>query len=68
MPNCVQVATVTTQVSALLDHVFLRKDLSKNTDVKNVIRTLYFSDHDAVLLEVLFKINASNMLHRYNSQ
>lgn len=68
MSNYVKVVTVTMQApGALLDHVFVRKDLSKKTDVKNVARKLHFSNHDAVGPARLFKISASNMLHRYNS-
>lgn len=66
--NYVKVVTVTIQApGALLDHVFVRKDLSKKADVKNVVIKLHFSNCDAVRPARLFKIGASNMLHQYNS-
>ena len=53
--------TESTQISgALLDHVFVLKDLLKKTEVKSVVRTLHFSDHDAVVLTLMLKSNASN--------
>ena len=61
MSNYVRVVTESTQISgALLDHVFVRKDLFKKTEVRSVNRTLHFSDHDAVMLTLL-KSNASNI-------
>ena len=60
MSNYVQVVTESTQISgALLDHAFIRKDLLKN-EVRSVVRTLHFSDHDAVVLTLMLKSNASN--------
>ena len=62
MSNYVQVVTESTQISvALLDHVFVRKDLLKKFEVRSVVRTYHFSDHDAVVLTLLFKSNASNI-------
>ena len=62
MSNYVQVVTESTQISrALLDHVFVRKDLLKKTEVGSVLRTLHFSDHDAVVLTLLLNNNASNI-------
>ena len=60
MSNYVRVVTESTQISgALLDHVFVRKDLFKKTEVRSVNRTLHFSD-DAVMLTLL-KSNASSI-------
>ena len=54
--------TESTQISgALLDHVFVLKDLLKKTEVKSVVRTLHFSDHDAVVLTLLLKTNSTNV-------
>ena len=40
MSNYVQVVTESTQISvALLDHVFVRKDLLKKIEVTSVLRT-----------------------------
>ena len=61
MSNYIQVVTESTQISgALLGHVFVRKDLfKKKIEVRSIVRTLHFSDHDAVVLTLLLKSNAS---------
>ena len=62
MSNCVQVVTKSAQISgALLDHVFVRKDLFKKIEVRSVVRILHFSYHDAVVLTLVLKSNARNI-------
>ena len=51
MSNYIQIVTKSTQISeALLDHVFVQKDLFKKIEVRSVVRTLHFSDHEAAVL------------------
>ena len=59
--NYVQAVTKSTQISgSLLDYVFFSKRFIKKIEVRSVVRTLHFSDHNAVVLTLLLKSNASN--------
>ena len=51
-----QIVTEPTQLSgAILDHVYLRNDLSDNFDIQTFVKCIYFSDHDAVQLKLELK-------------
>lgn len=59
--NYVQVGSESTQIAgALLEDVFVRKDVFKKIDIKNIVKTSHFSDHGDVL-PTLLKTNASNI-------
>ena len=46
-----QILTEPTQISgAILDHVYLKNDFIECFDVQTFIKTVFFSDHDAVQL------------------
>ena len=56
LSNYIQVVTEPTQISgALLDHVFIRKQIMQDFDVQNIVITTHFSDHDAVFLKFKLK-------------
>ena len=62
MSSYVQLVTESTEISgALLDHVFIRKDLFKKKIEISVVRTSDFSDHNVVVLTLLFKSKANNI-------
>ena len=44
----------------LLDHVYLHKTFEHDKLVVSVVNNIYFSDHDAVTVQVTFRQNSDN--------
>ena len=45
---------------ALLDHVYLHKTFEHDKLVMSVVNNIYFSDHDAVTVQLRFRQNSDN--------
>ena len=42
---------------ALLDHVYIKKSFENDKHVTSIVNNVYFSDHDAVKVQIRFKNN-----------